>query len=408
METLNHSLWLMLGYQSIGFFLYLLYENLKERSRTRSLFAAFMLLFGVASFLLHIRLFTHSSGLYMLFPLIFSIAMLLTPVFYFHLKSLLVEKFVLRWNDLWHVLPAFLVLMIILPFWVLITSHNSEYLDSVYGILLIKSWPGNQTWLIRFIINSLVFIQLLVYVVNTFGLFRKFDLKMQEKECPDLKFYVTGTKFFSLSYLLMIILLISHQYFHSDSDSLVSTLFIAAILILNIGLGYFGIRFNDDYFFQCAEFMQSNPQANLFVTSRQTAVDRDEEKYKTSCLCDELKDVLVEELETLMKKEEPFVNSKVKLEDIAVLLKTNSKYLSQTINEKFSKNFQHYLNDYRCAKVIELFQDPEYDDYSIEGIAATCGFHSRSSFVASFKKYSGKLPSQYRKESIESRMMQKK
>ncbi len=408
METLNHSLWLMLGYQSIGFFLYLLYENLKEKSTTRSLFAVFMMLFGLTSFLLHIRLFTHTSSFYVLFPLIFSVAMLLTPVFYFHLKSLLVENFVLRWIDLLHVLPALLVLIIMLPFWVLITSHNTEYLDSVYGILLIKSAPGNQTWLIRLIINTLVFLQLLVYMFYSTGLFRRFALKMQKRECPDLKFYVTGTKLFSFSYLLMMILLISHQYFHSESDSLVSTLFIGSVLILNIGLGYFGIRFNDDYFFQCAEFLHSNPKANLFVTSRQTGANLDGEKYKTSCLCDELKDVLVEELEMLMKKEEPYINPKLKLEDVANLLNTNSKYLSQTINEKFSKNFQHYLNDYRCAKVIDLFQNMEYDDYSIEGIAATCGFHSRSSFVASFKKYSGKLPSQYRKEIIEGRIVQKK
>lgn len=398
MEVLNHSLWLMLGYQSFGVSLYLLYENLKEKSKTRILFAAFMLVFSITSFLMHIRLFSHAASLYVLFPLIFSVGLLLTPIFYFHLKSLLVEKFVIRKKDALHALPAILVLMLMLPFWVLISSDNSEYLDSFYGALLIKSWPGNQTWLIKFMINLLIVAQMVIYLYYALNLYRSFQEKMKMKNCPDLAFYLTGTKFFGVSYLLMMALLISHEYFHGDADSIVSTLFIAAVLILNIGLGYFGIRFNDDYFFQCSEFLSSNIQAGIYLSERENAENLDEEKYKTSCLCDELKEVLVGELENLMNTEEPYLNSKIKLEDVAIRLHTNSKYLSQTINEKFSKNFQHYLNDYRCAKVIKLFHDEAYDDYSIEGIAATCGFHSRSSFVASFKKYTGKLPSEYRKE----------
>ncbi len=106
-------------------------------------------------------------------------------------------------------------------------------------------------------------------------------------------------------------------------------------------------------------------------------------------MCENLKEELLASLLLLMKQKEPFTNSKIKIDDIAEMLNTNTKYLSQVINERFGKNFHTFLNDYRCAKVIKLFHDPEYDDYSIEGISSTCGFNSRSSFVASFKNIQG-------------------
>jgi len=410
MEVLNHSLWLMFSYQSVGFFFYMLYLHFQKKSVTRLLFGFFMLNLGLTGFLAHIHLYTHNATLFILFPLVFSISLTLTPLFYLHHKSLLVKDFQLRSIDLKHFVPAFVMFILITPFWVLIITNHVEYLDSVYGLFLLKNIPGRQTWLIEFIVKSILSLQLLIYLIYNLKQYKIFYNQLPENNSKDIKIYLSGIQIFAVSFLILMGLLIGHTLIHESGEQLSSTLFIAALLSLNIGLAYFGVRFEDNHLYNCQCETDNSP---FVKTDFLKADDKDirelkssnihhqeEEKYCSSCLCENLKEELLASLLFLMKQKEPFTDSKIKIDDIAEMLNTNTKYLSQVINERFGKNFHTFLNDYRCAKVIKLFHDPEYDDYSIEGISSTCGFNSRSSFVASFKKYSGKLPSEYRNSLI--------
>lgn len=398
MEVLNHSLWLMLSYQSVGFSLYGFYQFFQEKSVSKLLFGLFMLALGIASFLIHIHLFAHNASLFILFPLVFCFGLTLVPLFYLHHKSLLVKDFKLRAIDHKHFIPFFVMLLLLMPFWLLLSINHPENLDAVYGVFLLKSMPGRQTWLIEIIIKSVIGLQLLIYLGFGIKLYKDFSREMSSEIYGELKLYINGIQIFAISFVILMLLLISHRFIHETGDSVSSTLFVLALLILNIGLAYFGIRFDDN------ELHISNltPTQKAFETQNKVMAEAaiktavPEKKYQSSCLCDDLKEELIASLLFLMKEQEPFTNSRIRIEDIAELAGTNTKYLSQLINEHFGKNFHAFLNDYRCAKVVKLFHDPNFDDYSIEGIAETCGFNSRSTFVASFKKFSGKLPSEYR------------
>ncbi len=398
MEVLNHSLWLMLSYQSVGFSLYGFYQFFQEKNVSKLLFGSFMLAFGIASFLIHIHLFEHNAALFILFPLVFCFGLTLVPLFYLHHKSLLVKDFKLRAFDHKHFIPFVVMLLLLMPFWLLLSINHPENLDAVYGVFLLKSMPGRQTWLIEIIIKSVIGLQLLIYLGFGIKLYKDFSREMSSEIYGELKLYINGIQIFAISFVILMLLLISHRFIHETGDSVSSTLFVLALLILNIGLAYFGIRFDDN------ELHISNltPTQKAFETQNKVMAEAaiktavPEKKYQSSCLCDDLKEELIASLLFLMKEQEPFTNSRIRIEDIAELAGTNTKYLSQLINEHFGKNFHAFLNDYRCAKVVKLFHDPNFDDYSIEGIAETCGFNSRSTFVASFKKFSGKLPSEYR------------
>ena len=117
MEVLNHSLWLMLSYQSVGFSIYGIYQFLQKKSLTKLLFGLFMLAFGIASFLIHIHLFEHNSTLFILFPMAFCFGLTLVPLFYLHHKSLINKDFKLKPLDFKHFIPFFLMLLFLFPFW---------------------------------------------------------------------------------------------------------------------------------------------------------------------------------------------------------------------------------------------------------------------------------------------------
>lgn len=116
-------------------------------------------------------------------------------------------------------------------------------------------------------------------------------------------------------------------------------------------------------------------------------------KYSGSKLREDQKDEILEKLNTLMQEDEIFLNKQLCIEDVAEMLETNRKYLSQLINESFSMNFNNYINEYRVHKARKLLINSEHNNYTIEAIANEAGFHSKATFNTSFKKFAGVTPS---------------
>jgi AraC-like DNA-binding protein len=80
------------------------------------------------------------------------------------------------------------------------------------------------------------------------------------------------------------------------------------------------------------------------------------------------------------------------------MVKTKRNYVSQVINEKYDNNFNHLLNEYRIKESCRRMNDTDnYGNYTIESIALSVGFKSRSNFISTFKRFTGLTPSAYLK-----------
>lgn len=123
----------------------------------------------------------------------------------------------------------------------------------------------------------------------------------------------------------------------------------------------------------------------------------DEEKYQSSALSDENKKKYAQAIIDLMENKKVFLNRKLTIDDIALELNTNRSYISQITNEYFSSNFNNFVNEYRIKEARRLLSDHQYENLSIEGIANTVGFNSKSSFNIAFKKFTGLTPSYFQK-----------
>lgn len=119
-------------------------------------------------------------------------------------------------------------------------------------------------------------------------------------------------------------------------------------------------------------------------------------KYQSSSLEEPQKDRLFEQVIRFMAIEKAFLRQDLTLQQLADSLKINSKYLSQVINEKSGKHFMDFVNEYRVNLAKEILHKPTYDHYTIVAIAQEVGFNSRSAFYASFKKFTGQTPSEYK------------
>ncbi len=83
---------------------------------------------------------------------------------------------------------------------------------------------------------------------------------------------------------------------------------------------------------------------------------------------------------------------------LADMVDSNTKYVSQAINESTGMNFRSFINSL-CIKVarVRLTGTGEYSNKTIQSVSESVGFRSTSNFVIAFKKIMGVTPSAYQK-----------
>lgn len=105
---------------------------------------------------------------------------------------------------------------------------------------------------------------------------------------------------------------------------------------------------------------------------------------------------LSEQLEQLMQQEKPYLHPKIKLADIATLLKVSPYTLSWLLNEHYQKNFFTFINRYRIQEAVRLLQDSSNQHYTLQAISQMAGFQSKTTFNNRFKDIMGMTPSQFK------------
>lgn len=111
------------------------------------------------------------------------------------------------------------------------------------------------------------------------------------------------------------------------------------------------------------------------------------------------------EFEEILIKGEIYTQADLTLQKLADLLCTNTTYLSRFINDEYKTNFSQLLNHYRIEKASLMLLDNKMDNLTIEAIAQSAGFNSKSTFNTAFKNQKGITPTQW-KESFKSTINQ--
>ena len=119
-------------------------------------------------------------------------------------------------------------------------------------------------------------------------------------------------------------------------------------------------------------------------------------KYKKTGLSELHSLKMKEELLRIMDIDKPYLKSDIRLDDIATLLGINRHQASQIINEHFNLNFYDFINRYRVEAAVRVLEQEEIA-INMKEIAYDVGFNNYVSFYKSFKKYTGFLPTHFKK-----------
>ena len=138
--------------------------------------------------------------------------------------------------------------------------------------------------------------------------------------------------------------------------------------------------------------------ALVFLLRKEILTPSDaQQKYRNSRLTHEDALAVLAALEQLMIGQKFYLNPNLTLAQLAKRAGCTQGQMSQVLNDKLSKGFNTYVNEYRIAEAKQLLTDEP--QLNLDIVAERCGFNSSSTFFSTFKKVAGQTPASFRAQS---------
>ncbi|MFO7575024.1 MAG: AraC family transcriptional regulator [Bacteroidales bacterium] len=139
---------------------------------------------------------------------------------------------------------------------------------------------------------------------------------------------------------------------------------------------------------------------SIYFDRSRSFLDLSMEKYRKSSLNEPLKQGILNRITEEFEKKDYFAENLASLSDLAKRIGESPHHVSQVINEKLGKNFFELLASYRIEKAKRILEEDKTGRLTIEEISEMVGYNSKTAFNNSFKKITGKTPSEFRKSAI--------
>jgi AraC-like DNA-binding protein len=120
------------------------------------------------------------------------------------------------------------------------------------------------------------------------------------------------------------------------------------------------------------------------------------EKYARSGMTVATQRLIGERLQRRMSLHRDYLESDLRLNQLADRIGTTPQLLSQYLNHMLGLSFFDYINGLRIAEVQHMMCDPAGAGRTLLELAHAAGFNSKSTFNTAFKNASGLAPSQWR------------
>ena len=353
-----------------GVFLGLVLWRKKENRLANRLFAA--LLFSLSYHLLEYAI--DISGIIIQVPYLwltsYPCLFVIGPLFYLYVKSLLESDFKLTKRDALHFIPAGLVLLVFIPFYL---QSNEDKIALMYeiGESGFTKIPTEQ-----FIIMISQITQICIYLYFSYQLIQHKRKAWEGLRSKNMLLRLNWLKqatsvfgAFMLIYAVVTLILLMKSSHRMETDYLIALLMASLVFVI----GYVTMA-------QPAIF-----DHQLVLSSPSTTPVDQKSDFKA-------------QLETLMEEERPFLREELKLADVAQMLELPAHQFSDLLRKELQISFPEFLKSYRIAEAKRLLSDPQYDHLKILAVALESGFGNKATFNRVFKEKVGTTPSTFRSQ----------
>lgn len=138
----------------------------------------------------------------------------------------------------------------------------------------------------------------------------------------------------------------------------------------------------------------SHASYEALVAENQKIIEYTESK-SPDCYKDDRLNNTITVLETMINNNKVFKYNTLNLSTLSEMVEEQPYIVSQILNQHFKKSFFDFINEARVHEAIILLKTFDSKVDTIENIAIEVGFNSRASFYRSFKKVTGKNPTDF-------------
>ncbi|MBN1495708.1 MAG: AraC family transcriptional regulator [Spirochaetes bacterium] len=342
-----------------------------ERNKTAPHFIVIGLLFTVGIWQLYHGCMV--SGLLMQYPHLAIVHVpflyLTAPFLYFFLKILWGYNFAFTRKSALHLLPCVVLTVMLLPFYLKTPDEKRELIMNPFGHSL--EYPFYSV--IIFLVVMSIGVYAVASISRSLPLFRKKGLAIKKMTLYSL--IVIATNYFLIFFYIFGFTMVkvfgySRDFYFFVIKTLSLMLGFQICLLMIIKIRY------PDYYSRISE----EGQRIRYASSRIEGLN--------------VRDVL-DRLTQLMEVDKIFCDEDLTLVGLAREIDISHYQLSQILNERLSKNFNSFINEYRIREAEKLLV--EEPGRSVTSISYAVGFNTISSFYNSFSKMHNMSPAAFRK-----------
>lgn len=356
---------------TITFFLTFLLLGKKNKNTSDKILLVWFFIIGIHLLIFYLNYsqtifnYPHLLGVGIIFPFLHG------PFLFLYIATL-TQQIKFSKNQLAHFIPAFIVAIMFLDFFILNGSDKLKVYEN-----------KGQGFTTRFQINFILMkISGVIYI-----LWSQFLLFKHKKNIVARFSNIEKINLYWLQYLIVGVALVWVFILFGGN---VRHLYLTVVIFV-LFMGYFGI--NQVGIINTHTIFQKNKDAP--INKEPEIISDITVKYKKSGLDEVKADEIYHQLKEKINKDEVFLNPDLNLTELAQLLDIHPNYLSQVINSYEGKNFYDYINEKRIEKFISLIKNPENKKYTLLSLAYDCGFNSKSAFNRQFKKVTNKTPTDF-------------
>jgi AraC-like DNA-binding protein len=326
-------------------------------------FTSFILILAFIDFLflvIDLKLTVKYLNLTLVF-FILTFVLLVSPLMWLYIKKLI--SYEDKTKDIIHFLPSIIISSIT---FILVVSYlifnNQIFKTALSGLVYIAL-------ILMFILQNIY------YVYKSINGYLKHKQKIEEIYSYSEEVDVSWVRILIIGYVTFISAIIITNYF----DGPISNVFFNLIILTYIVyIGHNAMKQNS---------ISTSDLKNGIVETE----DNKDKQFTEAQI--KVFEKIKEDLLEVMKAEKPYLDHNLNIFTLAKRLNTNSKYLSQVINQEFNKSFVHFINEYRVEEAKQILL--ANNNYTIEAQSQMVGFKSKSSFNIAFKRHTGLTPSLY-------------
>ena len=304
---------------------------------------------------------------------------IIAPIFFLSVSYFIEPNRKWKNRDYLHFLFAFFILILLL-LGQIFDSQNSNHEISTESLKNIILFFSLIFGLILITYCFLSYLKLLKHQKSIYY----FSSSVEKIDLKWLQYLCIGVSIIAVFWIIDII-------FHLSESNSFFDLFTSLFYLLSVFFIAYYWSIQNEVF----------PYAKIEKKEITTIIDETKkiDNSRKKIISDEKLNQIKSDLVLIMNIKKPFLDCELNLFKLASEMNVSSHILSYVINTGFEENFFQFVNRYRIEEAKKLIIDSKMDHLSILGIGYEVGFNSKTVFNTTFKKMTGKTPSQFKKSS---------